>query len=144
MEKLVQTFLPSDDFALCAMTLDRQRLGKQRVETLQIMQTIAGMSRGKGWINHPATKMWIGHEEYLMLYQIAIVSEWTMRGYKDTCLDKTYDAFKTIDAEFSYPEWMGNDHFHASHRSNLLRKNVDFYSKFGWTEPDDLEYIWPV
>ena len=66
----MQTFLPSDDFALCAMTLDRQRLGKQRVETLQIMQTIAGLSRGKGWINHPATKMWIGHESYLMLYQI--------------------------------------------------------------------------
>ena len=140
----MQTFLPSDDFALCAMTLDRQRLGKQRVETLQIMQTIAGLSRGKGWVNHPATKMWIGHESYLMLYQIAIVSEWIMRGYKDTCLDKTFEAFSTIDSESTYPEWMGCDELHASHRSNLLRKNVEFYSQFGWIEPDNLEYIWPV
>jgi len=31
---------------------------------------------------------------------------------------------------------------HASHRSNLLRKNFEFYSKFGWKEPDNLPYIW--
>ena len=33
---------------------------------------------------------------------------------------------------------------HASHRSNLLRKDPEFYGKYGWTEPDNLEYIWPV
>lgn len=140
----MQTFLPSDDFALCAMSLDRQRLGKQRVETLQIMQTLAGKSRGKGWINHPATKMWKGHENYLMLYQIATVSEWTMRGYKDTCLDKTYEAFSSLEEDFSYPDWMGDEKLHASHRSNLLRKNPEHYSRFNWSEPDNMEYVWPV
>ena len=140
----MQTFLPSDDFALCAMSLDRQRLGKQRVETLQIMQTLAGLSRGKGWINHPATKMWKGHEDYLMLYQIAICEEWISRGYKDTCMWKTFDALGQIEYPSTYPEWMGDNSIHSSHRSNLLRKDPDFYSQFGWQESDDLDYVWPV
>jgi hypothetical protein len=140
----MQTFLPTNDFLLCAKVLDRQRLGKQRVETLQIMQTIAGLSRGKGWINHPATKMWIGHESYLMSYQEAVISEWVGRGYKDTCLEKTRTAFQAISSASSYPEWLGDPALHASHRSNLLRKDFTYYSQFGWTEPADLEYVWPV
>lgn len=140
----MQTFLPFHNFTASALVLDRQRLGKQRVETLQIMRSIAGLSNGRGWINHPATKMWIGHENYLMKYQEAIVAEWLSRGYKDTCLYKTFQAFETIDCTFTYPEWLGNPEFHASHRSNLLRKDFEYYSQFGWDEPIDLEYIWPV
>jgi len=140
----MQTFLPYSNFNASALVLDRQRLGKQRVETLQIMRTIAGISPGKGWINHPATKMWIGHENFLMMYQEAIVGEWLSRGYKDTCLDKTYQVFETIDSSFTYPEWLGDKYFHASHRSNLLRKDYEYYSQFGWTEPIDIEYVWPT
>lgn len=33
---------------------------------------------------------------------------------------------------------------HASHRSNLLRKEPEYYTQFGWTEPPDLPYVWPV
>lgn len=137
----MQTFLPSDDFALCAMTLDRQRLGKQRVETLQIMKSLAGLG---GWNHHPATKMWRGHEDYLMLYQIAICEEWTGRGYKDTCLWKTFDYLGQIENPSTYPDWMGNEELHASHRSNLLRKDFAFYSQFNWSESDNMEYVWPV
>jgi hypothetical protein len=28
--------------------------------------------------------------------------------------------------------------------SNLIRKNPQHYSQYGWTEPQDLPYIWPV
>jgi hypothetical protein len=38
---------------------------------------------------------------------------------------------------------LGDEAFHASHRSNLLRKDRDYYGAFGWTEPDDLPYVWP-
>jgi len=34
----MQTFLPYADFARCAEVLDPRRLGKQRVEALQIMR----------------------------------------------------------------------------------------------------------
>jgi hypothetical protein len=33
---------------------------------------------------------------------------------------------------------------HDSHRSNLLRKDPQWYGQFGWTVPDDLPYVWPV
>lgn len=140
----MQTFLPSEDFALCAMTLDRQRLGKQRVETLQIMKALAGFSKKGGWVNHPATKMWRGHEDYLMLYQIAICEEWMGRGYKDTCLWKTFDYLGQIEHSSTYPDWLGMEELHASHRSNLLRKSPDYYSQFNWSESDSMEYVWPV
>ena len=41
------------------------------------------------------------------------------------------------------PKWMGDETFHASHRSNLLKKDPEFYGKFGWTEATDLDYLWP-
>jgi hypothetical protein len=47
-------------------------------------------------------------------------------------------------AQATKPNWIGDEKFHASHRSNLLRKDKEFYGKFGWAEPDDLPYFWPV
>ena len=56
----MQTFLPYDDFVLSLDCLDYRRLGKQRVEAMQLLNA---MKREKGgWINHPATKMWRGDE----------------------------------------------------------------------------------
>jgi hypothetical protein len=42
------------------------------------------------------------------------------------------------------PSWWGDDAVHASHRSNLLRKLPEHYSRFGWSEPCDLPYVWPT
>lgn len=36
----VQTFLPYEDFDKTASVLDRSRLGKQRVETLQLLKAL--------------------------------------------------------------------------------------------------------
>lgn len=41
------------------------------------------------------------------------------------------------------PPWLGDSDFHASHRSNLLRKDPEYYGEFNWTESPDLEYVWP-
>ena len=61
------------------------------------------------------------------------------RGYKNT-----YEYIPFIENKtFADPPWFGDDAFHASHRSNLLRKNPEHYGKLGWTEPDNLPYIWP-
>jgi geranylgeranyl diphosphate synthase type I len=40
-------------------------------------------------------------------------------------------------------KWLGDKKFHASHRSNLLRKDSKYYSQFKWSEPNNLEYVWP-
>lgn len=143
----MQTFLPYSDFRKSAKTLDRMRLGKQRVETLQILQTIIKGDSAKGWKNHPAVKMWRGHELCLAEYGAVICDEWTSRGYSDTCKKKIYEIriqFMTKLSTIEPPNWLGNLEFHASHRSNLLRKKPEFYSQYNWEEGPNLPYIWPV
>jgi hypothetical protein len=135
----MQTFLPYNDFVKSAQVLDRQRLGKQRVETLQLLKALKGET--KGWVNHPAAKMWRGYENCLVVYGVAMCDEWIKRGYKDTCRDKIL-AYRDYETAVVVPPWLGRDDFHESHRSNLLRKDPDYYYKFGWTEPTNLEYVW--
>jgi Pyrimidine dimer DNA glycosylase len=135
----VQTFLPYADFAESAAVLDPVRLGKQRVEAYQILRTLAGITHG--WRHHPAVKMWRGHIGSLARYTIAVCGEWERRGYADTVADKVRE-FESAAAE--PPPWLGDSTLHASHRSNLLRKDPDWYRQFDWTEPNDLPYVWPV
>lgn len=135
----MQTFLPYPDFAASAATLDRQRLGKQRLEAWQIYNTLTGVR--DSWRNHPAVLMWAGHEEALCAYGRAICREWKFgRRYRDTMLDR----FPVPGPDPVMPEWLGDPQFHAAHRSNLLRKQPDWYAQWGWLEPDDLPYLWPA
>lgn len=135
----MNTFIPIRDFIESAKCLDNKRLGKQRVEVLQILKALHGET--KGWVNHPCTKMWRNDINALVYYGLIICSEWKMRGYKDTCSEKI-EKYK-ISEGYCQPQWI-TEEFCAAHRSNLLRKNKEYYSRFGWTESDDLPYIWPI
>ena len=44
--------------------------------------------------------------------------------------------------KIKYPHWLGNKSFHSSHRANLLRKDLEYYSKFGWIENPINPYTW--
>lgn len=136
----MQTFLPYPSFHKSARVLDRARLGKQRVETKQILMALNGES--KGWTNHPATRMWKGYESALAAYGAIMCSEWITRGYSDSLSD--WFIVKMDSDPMRYPWWLGDPAFHASHRSNLLRKDRAWYEQWGWSEPDDLPYVWPV
>jgi hypothetical protein len=141
----MQTFLPYPSYEQTAKCLDMRRLGKQRVEGLQILNVLLGIGKG-GWKNHPAVKMWRGHEYQLVRYIHDICWEWSERGYRDTVGEKVADLYlqhKIYDMSGEEPPWLYDEKFHASHRSNLLRKDPIHYGKFGWTEPPDLPYIWP-
>ena len=143
----MQTFLICKDFQASAAVLDRQRLGKQRVEILQILNVLTIKSDG-GWRNHPAVRMWRGYELALADYGFAICNEWKSRGYKDTCREKIgFIESYLMEGDIKYrklPPWLGDEKFHASHRSNLLRKKPEYYKQFNWAEPDNLPYVWPV
>ena len=132
----MQTFLPLPDFYKSVEVLDYRRLGKQRVETYQILNILLGRTDSKSWSNHPATKMWTGYEEALKVYQNYTIDEWVRRGYKNNMKHEIVDWKK-----LQMPHWFGDYDFHRSHRSNLLRKNYEYYSQF-FTEPTDLPYIW--
>jgi len=161
----VQTFLPyadSHDFREVARVLDNQRLNKQALEGWQIMMTLleldpAGNNRQpKGWVNHPAVKMWRGAELGLLEYISEMVFEWKGRGYKSTILDKALATYERADelgrtTDISRPEFMYDDSVFESvahsHRLALLSKNYDWYRQFGWAEdngiaPDSYEYVW--
>lgn len=132
----MQTFLPLPDFKASLECLDYKRLGKQRLEANQIINCLSGAS--SGWANHPAVKMWEGYGRAIIRYYDLCIDEWVSRGYNNTM-----EKFN-IDKPFKYPWWFGDERFHASHRSNLLRKDPSFYSQFGWKEPNTLPYWWPT
>jgi hypothetical protein len=132
----LQTFLPYADFRKSVRALDSRRLGKQRVEAMQILNALM---RGEGaWYNHPATKMWAGHEAALALYMNECITEWISRGYRNTMTSSRFAS------DHKLPSWFGDESFHASHRSNLLRKDPVHYGQFDWTEPHDVPYVWPL
>lgn len=138
----MQTFLPYPDFKRSAQCLDSKRLGKQRVEAYQIIRILLGIQKSKGFMRHPAVMMWQGYESALKDYINAICEEWTSRGYRDTVKAKTNDLLQS-NSSGCLPDWFGNAEFHAAHRSNLLRKNIEFYSRYNWQEKPGLEYVWP-
>lgn len=149
----MQTFVPHPSFRESARALDTRRLGKQRVEALQILRALT--REQYGWKHHPATLMWKGYEEALASYARAIIDEWCARGHADTCqatITADLEAAGITDvrseeelqAAGDLPPWWGDDDVHRSHRSALLRKDPDFYRDRFPDEPDDLEYVWPV
>ena len=94
----MQTFLPYESFAESAKVLDWRRLGKQRVEGMQIIKAITGEKRldgkpYKGWINHPASVMWKPYPDALKLYTNVIILEWIERGYNNNM--EIYDIHGT-------------------------------------------------
>ena len=133
----MQTFLPYADFQKSVEVLDYKRLGKQRVETFQVLNILLERTPTKGWRNHPVTLMWTGYESALKLYQNLTISEWKKRGYNNNMSYESIDPGTLI-----MPPWFGNEDFHRSHRSNLLRKDYSYYSQY-FDEPIDLEYYWP-
>jgi len=144
---MVNTFLPVPDYAESAQILDYRRLGKQRVEALQIVKANLGLT--KGWINHPAAVMWRGHEASLISYGAAMCAEWIARGYRDSCLPQFlhYMDILLVGGHLSIvsgpPPWLENTRFHESHQSNLLRKDPIYYGQYGWSVDDTLPYHWP-
>lgn len=142
----MQTFLPYPDYAQSASVLDYRRLGKQRVECKQIL---LALQRRKGaWYNHPATVMWRDFPIQLCVYASAMCHEWHYnRHYKDSLSPWFINERKRLESigyQNLKPLWLGTEAFHASHRSNLLRKDFPFYSRYNWSESPNLPYLWPV
>lgn len=145
----MQVFLPYPDFKQSVQCLDKSRLGNQ------IWRECKTIMNG-GWINHPASRMWINHKHALAVYMWEGLAE--LRRRNDINIGaairlKLYltDIFphptmpRTLNTDYTPPPFLGVDSFHKSHRLNLLFKNPEWYSKF-FPEPIPLtkpEYIWP-
>lgn len=163
----MQTFITSTNgglaFRITAEELDNKRLNKQALEAWQIMMTNLRLDpqgnyrEPRGWYNHPATKMWRGHEVVLGQYIDWMAGEWRRRGFKttiDTKANQTLEVARNsgllVGNQYTIPWIEDTAKFEAlasSHRTALLSKNYEWYSQFGWEEdkgaaPESYEYVW--
>lgn len=149
----MQTFLPYSDFERSARALDVKRLGKQRVEVIQVVRALT--TPGYGWAHHPAVLMWEGHEEALGRYGLTCCAVWSELGFADTCAATIAADLKTVgvhhireqdelSAAGVLPAWLGNEDLHRSHRSVLISKDRDHYRPVFPDDPEDVPYLWPV
>ena len=152
----MQTFITdSREVGWGVYHLDQKRLVKQLLECRQIMAALAGET--KGWVNHPATKMWRGKEGQLYGYANAVVKEMQVRGYKwQNNFDQLKNSFLNIinqrrgwvDQEFSEEEF---DKIVYTHRGRLYEKDPVHYAQ--WSTYADFKknvccdrcnYYWPT
>lgn len=150
----MQTFItdtPANKYGV--RYLDQKRLVKQLLECRQIFAALAGET--KGWRNHPATKMWRGHEYQLFEYASAVADEMSARDY---AYQKNYYEILRLATPFgvtSEPSWFADDEYSKimyTHRGRLHIKNPEFYSD--WSEQakyyrdkvccDRCNYYWPT
>jgi hypothetical protein len=137
----MQTFLPAITCRKSAKLLDRSRLGKQRVECKQILDTLLGFSTA--WKNHPAVNMWRGYEKYLYKYMKVINKEWKRRGYNSEKTDQNIKVLKNYikyryNQKIKRPDWYSLKTVRM-YKSLLNKKKPDFYHfnvpevEFDWT-----------
>lgn len=147
---MVIIFLPYADFKRSLECLDDKRVGKQRVEASQIINTIIKMKSNPdmkmGWKNHPALQSWKDNLNALVDYYNKSLEEFASRGFKNIKLQPM-----EIKGDIVYPWWLGYSQIHLSHQASLIRKKPDYYIKLfkknfcdSATIPHlTLGYIWP-
>jgi hypothetical protein len=149
----MQTFVPYADFEASARALDAKRLGKQRVEVIQIVRALT--VPGYAWSQHPAVLMWKGYEEALGRYGLTMCEVWLELGFGDTCaatIAADLAAFGVpqirseaeLAAAGALPPWLFDAAVQESHQSALVRKDPEFYRKLFPDVRPDLDYVWPV
>ena len=140
----MQTFLPYTSFLKSAMTLDNKRLNKQILEGYQILNVLSNDDPKAGWRNHPAVKMWRGHEIALHSYVFVMVYEANRRGIKT---DKNVENLNALEARARHswgdtpPRWLLDDktmdRITTTHKANLFIKDPVYYHEFEWAVHDE-------
>ena len=133
----MQTFLPFKSFVNTARALDNKRLNKQILECYQILNVLSNDDPHAGWRNHPAVKMWRGHELGLYTYTMAMVEEADIRGIKtENNLRNITELKKRVGQGWGdgLPVWMDDKKVMArvttTHKANLYRKDPEYYFEF--------------
>lgn len=136
----MQTFLPFPNYIRSIQSLDDKRLGKQRIESMQIINILEGKSTSVAWRSHPAVLMWSGYTNSLKYYCNCCIDEWIRRGFKNTMLKYN------VDYQNEDPWWIGNENFHRAMRARLIAKNEEYYLKKFPNDKgfNDGKYFWPV
>ena len=158
----MNTFLPHPGFEESARALDNKRLGKQRVECIQLLLALwyperrhyaalwktlgyvtcdPSRTKSPAYLNHPCTKMWAGYEGALLRYLGDCLREWEQRGFSSPRCDQFWDIVRK-GMEGALPSWLGGP-IHTNHKGLLLGKDPAWYGQWGWAEKPVDKAWWP-
>ena len=115
----MQIFLPSPSCLQTARQLDKRRLNKQIIEAAQILRAIDGESRG--WLNHPATRMYRSHKLWLQLYRACLMAFQSGDLEAAEAISRQADAVR--------PPFV-TDEFCRQHARRLYTKAPELYPQF--------------
>jgi hypothetical protein len=149
----MQVFIPYPKIERCVQVLDKKRLGKQRVECLQLLNAMTYRKtndlfkengRKRGWLNHKCTLMWVGAEQWLRHYAYQCCIEWQKRGYVDNLANTFMLDMLFCEEPLEPPVWWGREDIHKSHRDRLIQKDpMHYLAQFRDSEYDlDADYVW--
>ena len=117
----MQIFLVGTIFET-AVSLDKRRLNKQIIETKQILKAIFGES--SYWKNHPVSKMYSKHTDWLKLYVACL------EKFRDGYLDDA--RIISENAEEIRPLFTFDHAFIENMKRRLYTKDPNHYSQ--WAE----------
>lgn len=115
----MQVFVPYKEPLKVAQCLDKRRLSKQIIECQQIIDAIGLV--GKGWINHPVTKMYTRHLFWLIYYKKCLYSY---------CMGLKKDAERFNDLANAFTPSFLTEEFCCQHKRRLYTKDKEFYKCF--------------
>lgn len=137
----MNVFLPYPDYATSVLVLDNQRLGKQRSEVKAVHAMCVAAAQDGRFQTQPIVRMWRGSLWWLMEYGKLCCDEWTKRGFDDN-LKPFFEFVQRGLPKGQKPRFP--EVYHSSVRANLLRKDREFYGRYGWTEMPAEGYAWPA
>lgn len=115
----MQIFIPSPSCLQTARQLDKRRLNKQIIEAAQILRAIDGEDRG--WLNHPATRMYRPHKLWLQLYRACLMAFQSGDLEAAEAISRQADAVR--------PPFV-TDEFCRQHARRLYTKAPELYPQF--------------
>lgn len=146
------TWLPYPNMRLSAHVLDSHTLGVQMSQSLSMLRIIAGHKEGGRNRYHASTLSWYHYPEALVLYTDYILMEMCKRSQsRGLSSPRSSQGCKMYEIPLEWsqenpiiPDWIGIESIHASHRSTLLKKDLEWYSQFSWNEKPRIDLRWPL
>lgn len=138
----MMTFLPYNDWFMCANVLDWQyshnRLNNQVNEGIVIAEYLLGIRTE--WRHNPKVlPLWKGSEFELLQYVQAHLTVWADKSHNPSVerfvkLGNLYETLVEKEIEYHRPFWLDDEHLFSNHRSILLGKLPSWYEQFHWME----------
>jgi Pyrimidine dimer DNA glycosylase len=139
------TYLPQIGYMDSASRLSNKALAKQ-CDTALLIATILDDPDLPGQ-DHPAVRMWRGHERQLISYGLAMCHDLRITRKIDTDawiqLGKLATELREAKYDNSVPPWHKDLWIHRSHRSELVRRYPKRHKDDWPNTPQNMPILWP-